>query len=54
MKKFSRIGAVLFGLIVAVCGVTLPGCQTAHTYSRNVDANAFDRSREDGPSCRFG
>ncbi len=54
MKKFSRIGAVLFGVMVMVLSITLPGCQTGPTYSRYGEANALERSREDGPSCRFG
>jgi hypothetical protein len=54
MKKLARIGAVLFGVIVMFPTITLPGCQTGRTYSRNREGNAFEQSSRDGPSCRFG
>jgi len=54
MMKFSRMGVVLFGVIVMVLTLTLAGCQTGRTYSRRADGDEFERSRGDGPSCRFG
>jgi hypothetical protein len=52
MKKFSRIGTILFCVIVVVLSVTLPGCQMWNA-SRSSDANAFERPSADKP-CRFG
>jgi hypothetical protein len=54
MRKFSRLGAVWFGVIVMVFTLGLPGCQTGNTYSRAKDTNTFEQSGSDGPSCRFG
>ena len=54
MKKFTRIGAVLLGIIALALAIVLPGCQTGQTYSRKGEANAFEQTSGDDPSCRFG
>jgi len=54
MKNFSRIGTALFGVIVTVLSIILPGCQTERSYYRDGEGNGFELSRADGPSCRFG
>ena len=54
MKKFSWIGAVLLGIIALAVGIALPGCRTGQAQSRKGEANAFEQTSKDGPSCRFG
>ena len=54
MKKFSWIGAVLLGIIALAVGIALPGCQTGQAHSRKGEANAFEQTSGDGPSCRSG
>jgi hypothetical protein len=54
MKKFSRISAVLLGVIALALVISLPGCQTGQTHSRKGEANAFEQTSGDGPTCRFG
>jgi hypothetical protein len=47
MKKFSRIGVVLLGVIVIVLSITLAGCSHFSTSTQN------ERPKGDEP-CRFG
>jgi hypothetical protein len=54
MKSFSRISVVVFGVVVTVLTMTLPGCQTGHTYSRNGEGSTSEHSRGDGRPCQFG